>query len=453
MAGSQPDKPSKGKEGSQRLGTLSADGDLPAGRLGALRMASSAEASTSQSGQTAAATARKGKFKPTVVARRKREDLATASASASAVSNDAFKDLIKAAQSEAGWQQRGRGRGLGRGRGRQSSYQVVFGGGSSQGVQASFGVRAAAGAGGNGAAGASEGRKRIVKAGDVAGPSAGGVKHEELFGNGSERPKLKHSEGVLNYSQYYPTMLPLRMPDEEGVEEAEENAAPPDLAQMPEAVGNVAKRLGLLNTDEHSEQLMLFQLPPLLPIPVPADHHAKPESSRARALRGEEPRPAPLALQLKDLPSGKIGKLLVFESGKVKMQIGEVLLDVSEGMPCHFRQDVAVINSQAGHCVFLGDVAQRVVCSPDVEQLLSDAPVPKYQHAKSAAQPNGKHALSAAVKGEDGGLADMSVDVKAEEQNGHAEPAKHSLSRLRRKAIVDDDEEMAEDVHQNGALQ
>ena len=68
-----------------------------------------------------------------------------------------------------------------------------------------------------------------------------------------------------------------------------------------------------------------------------------------------------------------MGKLLVFESGAVKLQMGDVLLDVAAGTPCQFRQEVASINAREGHFVFLGDVAQRVVCSPNVEQLIRSA--------------------------------------------------------------------------------
>lgn len=71
--------------------------------------------------------------------------------------------------------------------------------------------------------------------------------------------------------------------------------------------------------------------------------------------------------------AAQLGKLLVFRSGKVKMQIGDVLLDVSQGVPCSFRQDVAAINADDGHMVLLGDVAQRVVCLPDIDQLLGCA--------------------------------------------------------------------------------
>lgn len=66
----------------------------------------------------------------------------------------------------------------------------------------------------------------------------------------------------------------------------------------------------------------------------------------------------------------QIGKLLVFESGAVKLQMGEVLLDVTAGTPCQFRQEVAAVNAKDAHFIFLGDVAQRIVCSPNIGQLI-----------------------------------------------------------------------------------
>lgn len=66
----------------------------------------------------------------------------------------------------------------------------------------------------------------------------------------------------------------------------------------------------------------------------------------------------------------QVGKLLVFKSGAVKLRMGDVLLDVAPGAPCQFRQDVAAFNSNAGHAVILGQVTQRAVCSPNIEQLL-----------------------------------------------------------------------------------
>ena len=71
----------------------------------------------------------------------------------------------------------------------------------------------------------------------------------------------------------------------------------------------------------------------------------------------------------------QVGKLLIFKSGAVKLQMGEVLLDVSLGSSCGFRQDLAATNvvggaAPTGHFLQLGKVESRLVCSPDISQLL-----------------------------------------------------------------------------------
>lgn len=66
----------------------------------------------------------------------------------------------------------------------------------------------------------------------------------------------------------------------------------------------------------------------------------------------------------------QIGKLLVFESGAVKLQMGDVLMDVTAGTPCQFRQEIAAVNAKDAHFIFLGDVSQRIVSSPNIEQLI-----------------------------------------------------------------------------------
>ncbi len=43
---------------------------------------------------------------------------------------------------------------------------------------------------------------------------------------------------------------------------------------------------------------------------------------------------------LKELPSGSIGRLLVYKSGKVKLLMGQVTMDVAPGLPCQHRMDV-----------------------------------------------------------------------------------------------------------------
>ena len=76
----------------------------------------------------------------------------------------------------------------------------------------------------------------------------------------------------------------------------------------------------------------------------------------------------------------QVGKLLIFRSGAVKLQMGEVLLDVSLGSKCGFRQDVAAThntNATSGHFLQLGKLEARLVASPDIRQLLKYAHCPR----------------------------------------------------------------------------
>lgn len=72
----------------------------------------------------------------------------------------------------------------------------------------------------------------------------------------------------------------------------------------------------LQDIEQNDGRLMLFQLPALLPVAsqVAADGGAGTSVAASR--------PA----QLQELPTSKIGKLLVFESGKVKLQVRSATL-------------------------------------------------------------------------------------------------------------------------------
>jgi hypothetical protein len=77
----------------------------------------------------------------------------------------------------------------------------------------------------------------------------------------------------------------------------------------------------LQDQEQNDGRLMLFQLPSLLPVAAqqpPETGAAGTSEGGAAAARVAASRPT----ALKDLPSSRIGKLLVFESGKVKMQVG-----------------------------------------------------------------------------------------------------------------------------------
>eukprot|EP00775_Hariotina_reticulata_P010942 gene10942-11096_t len=113
--------------------------------------------------------------------------------------------------------------------------------------------------------------------------------------------------------------------------------------------------------------------------------------------------------------------LMLQESGKVKLQIGDILLDVTAGLPCVARQDVVALNSHGKALVQLGPVSQRAVVCPDVWQLMSNAEVPSFPRGPGVGQ---QHAAAGLGEAADGaitagrGLASedgMDVDAEAEE--------------------------------------
>jgi hypothetical protein len=74
--------------------------------------------------------------------------------------------------------------------------------------------------------------------------------------------------GFLDPDKYYPTVLPLEPPGMESLVDDEEIAAPPDLATAEMVESNAAEEMGLLGNQD-DDQLLLFQMPDVLPIRNP----------------------------------------------------------------------------------------------------------------------------------------------------------------------------------------
>jgi DNA-directed RNA polymerase III subunit RPC4 len=77
------------------------------------------------------------------------------------------------------------------------------------------------------------------------------------------------------------------------------------------------------------------------------------------------------AIKVGDLPSGYIGKMLVYRSGKVQMKIGDILFDVSIGTPSSCLQQVACISPEDRKAYILGTIKERTIVTPNIEHLLS----------------------------------------------------------------------------------
>ncbi|KAG2378388.1 hypothetical protein C9374_008531 [Naegleria lovaniensis] len=71
---------------------------------------------------------------------------------------------------------------------------------------------------------------------------------------------------------------------------------------------------------------------------------------------------------------GLVGEMVIYKSGKVKLKLGEVVLDVFPGSEFSFPEHVACIDiadkDKQGNCHILGNIAKRFSCVPDVDYLL-----------------------------------------------------------------------------------
>lgn len=109
--------------------------------------------------------------------------------------------------------------------------------------------------------------------------------------------------------------------------------------------------------------MLLFQLPKSLPLPRISA--AVERNGKARDKEVKE------GFNLKELPQGYLGKMVVYKSGKIKMKLGDVMFDVNPGEECRMAQHVAAINTKEKHCCLLGEIESRhVVVTPDVDSLL-----------------------------------------------------------------------------------
>lgn len=139
-------------------------------------------------------------------------------------------------------------------------------------------------------------------------------------------------------------------------------------------------------------ELVMWQLPPVLPIPIGAKAvkgkdgengdvgggggykgGKKKNGSTTNGVQIQEQQIIDAQPStFKQIPSGKIGKIKVYESGKVKMHIGDVVFDITPGIPRTCRQEVVGISEVKKKIVVLGHVVHSVVCVPDLDVLLQD---------------------------------------------------------------------------------
>ncbi|KDD71857.1 hypothetical protein H632_c4281p0, partial [Helicosporidium sp. ATCC 50920] len=144
----------------------------------------------------------------------------------------------------------------------------------------------------------------------------------------------------------------------------------------------------LRHAEANDGRVVLLQLPSQLPFFAGAGGAAgRGGAGGDGQTRALDPLSDPDALvdaqsaRLGQLGAGRLGKLLVFESGAVRLQIegSEALFDVQPGVPVAHRHEVAIMAPASKQAVLLGGAKQRLVATPHLESLLSSEPLPDWE--------------------------------------------------------------------------
>ncbi|KAK3221091.1 hypothetical protein Dsin_015061 [Dipteronia sinensis] len=253
-----------------------------------------------------------------------------------------------------------------------SSVQVAFGPGASSSSSSirTFGVRkdgnSAKGTGSGLKHSTSDDRQIVISSSSTAKEEGSGARSSNAL---ALKVKKDYREPWDYSHTYYPTTLPWRPPysgDPELLDEAEFGEATRDLEYVENAT-NAASDLSLLD-DSEENRMMLFQFPANLPLnkrPASIKGKEKVESSSTSSGRVD----APMKAGLNGLSGGYMGKLLVYQSGAVKLKLGDTLYDVSPGSDGSFAQDIVAINTEEKNCCVLGEIGKRAVVAPDIDSL------------------------------------------------------------------------------------
>ncbi|RKP07865.1 RNA polymerase III RPC4-domain-containing protein [Thamnocephalis sphaerospora] len=69
---------------------------------------------------------------------------------------------------------------------------------------------------------------------------------------------------------------------------------------------------------------------------------------------------------------GRVGKLVVYKSGRMSLWLGDIEMEVTSGASCAFPQEIVAINTVQKTVGVLGTVASRFVCTPEMATMLDE---------------------------------------------------------------------------------
>lgn len=128
------------------------------------------------------------------------------------------------------------------------------------------------------------------------------------------------------------------------------------------------------------DELLFFQLPSILPqFEKNNDEPVEPADSKDTQLppaaKKSTLESAMASLSMGDMPQGQVGSLVVYKSGKMKLKIGDVLFDITQGMQSSFLENAMMVDTLSEDkkkVIELGNLTQKFVCMPDMDALLEE---------------------------------------------------------------------------------
>ena len=123
--------------------------------------------------------------------------------------------------------------------------------------------------------------------------------------------------------------------------------------------------------DLNENDAYLFQFPRIIPTDLESQKKLKEEE-----LDADEPTydqhgyliKSSFENSFKKLPkNASIGKLKIYKSGKLKMQIGDIMYDVTAGINCKFAQELGVVFPKTQEAFFLGKIREKkLIVTPEL---------------------------------------------------------------------------------------
>ncbi|KAK9078013.1 hypothetical protein SSX86_002070 [Deinandra increscens subsp. villosa] len=196
------------------------------------------------------------------------------------------------------------------------------------------------------------------------------VPHMLVDDSGSSSDSENEYKEPWDPHSYYPISLPLRPPGSGNPEvlNAEEFGKQDDYE---ETKVNSALELGLSGSvDDDEKRMILFRFPDQLPLDrAPVSLKGKEKAMSSSSLKEDA---SNKRSDLKDLPNGCMGKMLVYKSGAIKLKLGDTIFDVSSGTPRGFDRSVAMMNTKSKDCCVLGKVDKGALVTPDINFILDN---------------------------------------------------------------------------------